>query len=188
MNFSDIFHFSDISHFDKTTDFLPIFLAVLVTDMLFLSMMIAGVFYSSKLAKWYHLFGIGAVMADIFILFIGILIARMLYPYFFSKFNLFYFLGVALLVQIIHDTLFGLAMMSIPLNQNQVVDVFKEYIQEVNSGAIVADSFMMTSSVILSSLFASWKSNYLLSFLIVILYIVPFLLYQKRYGNKTFSL
>jgi len=182
------FPFADISRFDKTSDYLSIFIAVLVTDMLFLSMMIAGVFYSSKLAKWYHLFGIGAVMADIFILFIGILIARFLYPSFFSTFSLLGFLGLALAVQVIHDTLFGVAMLLLPANHNQIVDVFKEYIQEVNAWAIVADSCMMVSSVLLSSWFASWKYSSLLPLLVVVLYIVPFLLYQTRYGNKTLSL
>ena len=80
--------------------------AALLTDLIviFLSF---NLLKTPALTLWYREFGIGAVLADVLILVLGVLIASFLYPYLFSKYYLFYFIGVVLMVQLIHDVLFG---------------------------------------------------------------------------------
>ena len=80
--------FADISNFNNVSDYLPIFNGCLNADLVVLFLVFHNVFKSMYLKKWYKRFSLSAVIADILILFIGIIITRFLYKYLFKEFNI----------------------------------------------------------------------------------------------------
>jgi hypothetical protein len=170
--------FANISHFYNTKDYLPILNAVLITDIVVIFLLAFGKIKSNVLKKWYAKFNLGAVIADVLIIVIGILITRFLYPFFFTKFHLIYFIGLAVLIQVIHDLLFYLFFLSFPLGKNRMIDTFKEYGKEVSFKAIFGDSCMMILACLLASFLASCSLNTNLIVLIVSIYLVPYLAFM----------
>jgi hypothetical protein len=171
--------FKDISIFNNLTDYLPIFNGCLNADLVIIFLLYHNVFNSAYLKKWYKRFNLSAVIADILILFIGIIITRYLYKYLFKEFNIIYFTGLALLIQITHDILFYLFFMSVPLKYNFMLDFFKLYAKEVGIGAILGDSFMMILACLFSSYFASFSVNANIITLVISMYFLPYMIYYQ---------
>ena len=171
--------FADISNFNNVSDYLPIFNGCLIADLVVLFLVFHNVFKSMYLKKWYKRFSLSAVIADILILFIGIIITRFLYKYLFKKFNIIYFTGLAVLIQIIHDILFYLFFTSVPLKYNYMLDFFKLYAKEVGVGAILGDSFMMIIACLFSSYFASLNMNTNVISLVISMYFLPYMIYYQ---------
>jgi hypothetical protein len=171
--------FADISNFNNVSDYLPIFNGCLNADLVVLFLVFHNVFKSMYLKKWYKRFSLSAVIADILILFIGIIITRFLYKYLFKKFNIIYFTGLAVLIQIIHDILFYLFFTSVPLKYNYMFDFFKLYAKEVGVGAILGDSFMMIIACLFSSYFASLNMNTNVISLVISMYFLPYMIYYQ---------
>jgi hypothetical protein len=172
--------FQDISHFEKTADLLPMLNACIITDTLFMLFLTTGLFQSKTLAQWYHKFTLSAAIADILIIFIGILIARFFYPILFpkSQFNIALFAALALVIQIIHDLIFAVIINTVPRGQNQMIDTFKDYAKEMQFYAILGDSTMTLTAVLLSSLLANFSPNTNTVILAVVVYVIVYMTYQ----------
>ena len=85
--------FQDISNFDKTSDYLSIVNAVIITDLFVIVLLITGYIQSKVLFQWYKKYNLSAVMADVLIIVIGIIITRYVYPYIFEgKFSIVKFI------------------------------------------------------------------------------------------------
>jgi hypothetical protein len=119
--------FKDISKFKNTSDYLSIFNGVLITDLIVIALLLGGVIKSKVLKMWYKELNLSAVIADILILFIGIIIARFLYPYIFTQYSLAKFIGLAVGIQILHDVLFYQICLAVPQGQSRIMDIFKAY-------------------------------------------------------------
>jgi len=170
---------SNISNFSNTSDYLSIINGVLITDMIVIILLITNYIKSKVLKQWYKQFNLSAVICDVFIIIIGIIIARFLYPLFFDKYSLHNFIFLAVVVQVIHDILFYKLFMSIPRGTNQMLDVFNDYGKEVSYKAILADSGMMVLSCILASYFVNKSLNFNIILLVISVYIVPYLIYNN---------
>lgn len=168
----------NISVFKDTSDYLPMLNAVLITDLIVIAFLLMGFIQSKVLKAWYTNFNLSAVIADILIIFIGILIARFLYPYIFAQYSLWKFIGLAVVIQIIHDILFYLLAKSVPRGQSKIMDVFKDYGKEKGSGAIMADSTMMITAILIASFLKEKSLNTNLITLVVSVYIVPYMIYS----------
>lgn len=169
--------FANISNFYKVSDYLPILNGCLNADLIIIFMLYHNIFKSKYLNRWYKRFNLSAVIADILILFIGIIITRYLYKYLFNEFNIIYFIILALIIQITHDILFYLLFTSVPLKYNYMLDFFKLYAKEVGIGAILGDSLMMVLACLLSSYFASFNVNTNIITLVISMYILPYMIY-----------
>jgi len=168
--------FQDISNFAKVSDYLPILNGTLNADLIIIFLLYNGAFNSYYLKKWYKKYQLSSALADVLILFIGIIIARFLYKYFFSSFNIWKFTALALIIQIIHDILFYMFFQSVPLGHNAMLDFFKDYAKEVSYKAILGDSFMMIIACLLSSYFASLSVNSNIIILVFSLYFLPYMI------------
>ena len=74
----------NISNFNKVSDYLPILNGCLIVDLFFMILLYNNIIIKSKyLEKWYTKYQLSAVMADVLIIFIGILLTR----YFYSTFK-----------------------------------------------------------------------------------------------------
>lgn len=173
-------YLKDISRFNHLDDYLPIVNGCILADLIVLFIVYYTPYFNSKhLMRWYETYRLSAVLADVLILVIGIIIARYLYSYFFEKFSVMKFIGLVVVIQVIHDVLFYLFFNSLPRGTNLMMDLFKDYAKEVNVGAIAGDSFMIIIATLFSMYFASGSKNFNIILFIVLLYLVPYILYTK---------
>ena len=171
--------FRNISNFNKTTDYLYILNAVLFTDICVILLLIFDFIKSATLKQWYSKYNLSAVIADVLIIVIGIILTRFFYPYIFgTQFSLYKFIGLAVIIQIIHDLLFYYLFSAIPRGRNKILDSFKDYASEVGFKAVISDSAMVILSCLLASYFASLNLNKNIIILIVLIYMVPYLVYH----------
>jgi uncharacterized protein YacL len=168
--------FKDISNFANVNDYLPILNGCINADLIIIVLTFHRVFTSNYLKKWYKKYQLSAVLADVLILFIGIILARFFYKYLFTSFSIWKFTGLAIFIQIIHDILFYLLFSSLPEGYNSMLDFFKVYAKEVGVGAILGDSFMMILACLLSSHFATYNVNYNIIILVISLYFFPYMI------------
>jgi len=169
--------FKDISRFNNINDYLPIITAILIVDIIGIVLS-----YSNMLGKylklWYQRFLLSAVIADVLVIFLVVIIARAIYYYIFDKFSIINFILVMLVIQITHDILFYLMITIIPRNSNKIIDVFKDYADEVSYKAIIADSIMIIASGLIASYLANFNANTNIIILVVFLYLLQYVLYN----------
>lgn len=172
--------FANISDFEKTSDYLPILNGSIMADLIVLFIVYYTPYFNSKfLMKYYEEYRLGAIIADVLILVIGMILTRYFYYKVFETYSLGKFVGLSLVIQIIHDYLFYLFFSNVPLGVNKFLDMFKDYAKEVSGGAILGDSFMMAVSVLFSSYFASKTQHMNVISLIVMVYLIPYILYTR---------
>ena len=170
--------FQDISHFSNTADYLPILSAAIIVDLIVMMGVVFGQIKATSLAVWYQQFGGMAVLADVLILVIGVIIARFLYPFLFSKWSLPLFLGLTIAIQVAHDLLFAALFNAMPRGSSAIVDVFQRYATEVGFIILLADAMMIGGTVLLGSLLASQSLNTNMIVFLVALYVIPYVLYS----------
>ena len=168
----------NIADFKNTNDYLPLFNAVLITDLFVILLLNTKVIKSHVLKKWYLQYNLSAVIADVLIILIGLIITRAIYYYVFDSFSIVKFVILAVIVQIIHDILFYIIFSNIPRGVNKMLDTFKDYANEVSFKAILADSSMMIMSCLIASYLVNKSTNTNIIVLISFLYLLPYLLYN----------
>jgi hypothetical protein len=170
--------FKNIAIFNNTKDYLPLFNGVLITDLFVILLLNMKIVNSKVLRTWYSQYNLSAVIADVLIIFIGLIIVRAIYYYIFDEFSITKFVILAVAVQIVHDILFYLFFNNIPRGLNKMLDTFKDYANEVSYKAILADSGMMIMASLIASYLASKNLNTNIIVMILSLYILPYLLYN----------
>lgn len=169
--------FQDISRFTNVSDYLPILNGALITDLIVIALAISGFIKSITMKEWYHKYGLAAVLGDVLILVIGVIIVRAIYSLIFSKFSIVFFVGLAVIVQLIHDLSFAQMMNAIPRGRSMIMDTFKDYGKEMGGLILIADALMISGTSILGSLLASSSLNTNIIVLIVSIYMVPYFIY-----------
>jgi hypothetical protein len=169
---------NNISIFNNINDYLPILNGAILTDMFVLLLVIFGFIKSKSLKKWYNLFNLSAFIADVLSIVIGVIISRYLYPLIFDKYDLFNFIFLTVIVQLTHDLLFSKFFYSVPRGNSLMLDVFKDYGNELGGKILVADASMMISTIILGGIFASYSINFNIILIISLMYIAQYLLYS----------
>ena len=169
---------NNISVFNNINDYLPILNGAILTDMSVLLLVIFGYIKSKSLKKWYNLFNLSAFIADVLSLVIGVIITRYLYPLIFDKYDLFKFLILTVIVQFTHDILFSKFFYLIPRGTSLMLDVFKDYGDELGAKILLADALMMISTILLGGIFASYSINFNIILIISLMYISQYLLYS----------
>ena len=176
--------FADIS---KTT--VAIFSVILIAAIIVDTIILFFIRYAPIILQnhsfreiniWYNKFGLLAVVADVLSIVIGIILARFIYPFLFTKYSLILFLILICFIQVIHDVLFYLFFTGIPRNKSAILDVFKDYANEVGIKILFVDGLMMVSTVLLASYLATLNTNSNIIILIVLLYILPYVLYSIK--------
>jgi hypothetical protein len=167
----------NIADFNQIHDYLPLLNAVLITDLFVILLSNMGVIQSKVLRQWYAQYNLSAVMADVLIIVLVLILTRFLYYYVFDKFSILKFIGLAVLLQVIHDVSFYLLFSNIPRGVNKMMDTFKDYAKEASYKAILSDSGMMVMSCLLASYLVNQSTNTNIIVLISFLYALPYLLY-----------
>ena len=170
--------FKNIADFNNTNDYLPIFNGVLITDLFVILLLNLKLINSRVLREWYVDYNLSAVIADVLIIFIGIIIVRSIYYYVFNEFSILKFLLLALVVQFVHDMLFYAFFTNVPRGVNKMLDTFKDYAAEVSYKAVLSDGGMMIMASLIGSYLANKNVNTNIIVMILSLYILPYLLYN----------
>lgn len=167
---------NDISNLKNTSDYLPIVNGCLNAVLIIVFLVVSGFFGSVILKKWYTKFQLSAVLVDTLKLVIGIILTRFFYKYLFNEFSIWKFIGLAVVIQLIHDLLFYLFFHSMPRGYNVMLDFFNDYSKEIGIGDILGDIIMMILACLLSSHFATYDSMSNTIVLTILLYFSPYLL------------
>ena len=153
--------------------------AVLLTDICVILLSILGFIQSKTLKEWYSKYNLSAVIADVLIIMLVIIFAKFMYPFIFgNRENLLLFICLSVFIQIIHDFAFYYLFSSVPKGLNKMMDTFKSYARENGYRAILSDSVMMVSSCLLYSYFSAFSLDTNIILLIVLMYLVPYLIYN----------
>lgn len=172
--------FKDISNFNKLGDYLPILNGAIFAELIVLFIVYYTPYFNSrKLMDWYETYRLSAVLADVLILVVGLILTRLVFKLFKTKWNIWKFLLILLAIQIAHDVLFYGIFTMIPRGTNKMLDLFKDYAKEVGAGAILGDSFMILIAALTAMLFATLDTNNNIIALVFLVYIVPYILYTK---------
>ena len=70
---------NNIADFNNVNDYLPLFNAVLITDLFVILLLNTKIIKSDVLRKWYSQYNLSAVIADVLIILIGLIITRAIY-------------------------------------------------------------------------------------------------------------
>ena len=177
---------ADISNYKNVSDLTYILLAVLAVDVIviFLVRFFPEIFGSS-LNRWYDLFGLSAVLADVFIIVIGIAIARYIYTLWVKgkfaegKWSPAYFTGTVVVTQLVHDLLFYYGVITqVPRGHNMMIDIFKDYASG-GPKILVGDAAMMVSSSVIAIILKGLSPHLVASFGLLVAYTLPYILYTK---------
>jgi uncharacterized protein YacL len=171
---------ANLSNFQTTNHYLPIITGALITDMIILVLILAGYINGKSIKEWYLTYGLSGVLVDTLSITIGIILARLFYPLFFTKYSLLLFLVVTCAIQLIHDLLFYLFFKTVPRNKSPIMDIFNDYASEYGYLILIADSMMMISTVLIGGYLATLNTNSVIITLIVSLYVLPYLLHSIK--------
>lgn len=170
--------FADVSHFQNIHEYLPILIGVLNAELTLFALVFYNWLRLPHAKGWYRKFNLNAILFDSCVLFITLLATRFVYSLMFSRFHLVLFMMVAVVVQILHDFLFYLFLLSVPKGFNRITDYMKKYSKEEGVYALVIDAALIAFAVLLSSHFAAYSLNIQIILLILTLYFVPYMLYM----------
>lgn len=169
---------SKMSFLLNIKDYLPILNGAIITDLIVISRVVFGLLKSKTLVSWYNEYGLSGVLADVLSLMIGVIIARLIYPFIFKEFSLLYFIILAVFVQVCHDILFAMFFTSVSRGKSRILDTFKDYANEIGFTILIADALMIISTILLAELFLQFSTNVNIIILIVSLYTLPYFLYS----------
>lgn len=178
--------FGDLSRLSDTNTLLSFIGGALVVEliMLILFRLTESPLTGKEINEWYDVYKFDAILLDTLSVTIGFVLASLLYPLFFSEFNVGYYLLVVLAVQITHDYLFWrYVIVPLPKGHNQVIDTMKVYAKHAGVGAIIGDSVMYILAVPIASILLNMSDSagsiLPLTVSVFALYPIMYLLYTK---------
>ena len=158
-----------------------IVLAVILVDIIAL-VLARNNLVGQVIKEWYEKFTFGAFVADVGSISFGIFLSLLLFKYVLPKsipFNLFTFLVSVVVIQFIHDLTFAVIIKNFPENTNNMMDMFKKYVNENNWKILLVDAGMMVLSVLFIYLFYHYEVHSIIIYTLLAfsLYFAMFLIY-----------
>lgn len=176
MSFCIIMNNNNISIFSNVNNYLPIFNGAIITELLFVILILCNIIDNKIPKMWYKTYTITAVIADIFIIVIGIILARLFYYVFFTKYSLFNFIILAVIIQTIHDLFFALFIYYFPKNKSKIIDLFKSYSKYYGFAILFWDTVMIIMAILFASIFNTFSLNTNIILTICLIYLFPYFL------------
>ena len=173
--------FPDISSWKDPSLFATIVISVLIIDtiVIFFTRYFPDTL-GAPLNEWYDQFNLSAVLSDVGIIVIGFVLAQLLYSYFFAPthgWNVWIFLAVLLVVQVLHDLFFYHAVIKqVPKGHNEMIDTMKEYAKGAGAYILLGDAAMVLASAAVAMALKDQSIPTLLFAGLGTLYTVPYIL------------
>jgi hypothetical protein len=174
----------DISDYYNVNDTVLIVLATLMAEtiLIFLVRYVPSLF-SKELNDWYTNFTWTAVLSDISIIVLGLLLTRYIYTKWIKPsygWNPLLFLGLLVVLQVIHDLLFYVGIiLPIPTGHNHVIDLLKKYSLEDGPKIIVGDALLMLFAAFVSFYYKSQPVHVIVTASIFAIYNLTYILYTR---------
>ena len=158
-----------------------IVLAVIIVDIIAL-VLARNNLVGQVIKEWYNKFTFGAFVADVGSISFGIFLSLLLFKYALPKsipFNLGTFILSVVIIQLIHDLLFAVVIKNYPENANNMMDLFKSYVNENSWKILIVDASMMILSALLIYLFYYYQVHSVIIYTLLAfsLYFAMFLIY-----------
>jgi hypothetical protein len=175
----------DISDYHDLNDWGFLVTAAIVIEVVVIAITRFFPAFSGKyLNLWYSRFKLSAILQDVLSVLIGFGIARYIYTeYVYPKndWNPWYFTGIALVVQIVHDILFYIGVIrQVPEGQNGMLDVFKKYGEAGGAKLIAGDSAIMAGTSLVSMLLKSFPAHGVIFLALAATYAIPYFMEVKN--------
>ena len=167
-------------NYNNKFEYIPIITANIYADLFIIFITFSKIYVKIKsLEGWYKKYRLSAMIADILIGVLYILLGRYLVYKSGLEIGLTAFAGICVFIQVIFDFLFYIFFTIVPKGSNDMLDFFKGYSKEVGAGALLGDSFLVITAVIISALLnqSSYDTN--IVFLIISVYLTPYFIYMK---------
>ena len=172
--------FADISNIHNNYDLVYILTAVTIVDLIIIYIARNTRHFGKEVNTWYDKFSLAAIILDVLIIVIGFIVTRYLFYALNLEFSPELFIIIALTVQVVHDyLLYEFVIKPFPEGQNQMIDVYKNYAKEHGYKIILVDSAMVLGSAVLAMYLKNKEFHETTTLLILGLYAIPYLLYQK---------
>ena len=169
-----------VSNFMNNNELLPIITSTLLCDLVIAFVALGSIFIFKKtLITWYKKYRLSAIIADCFSIILGIIFLRYILYVLNIKVNLFQFILIGLGLQILHDILFYLFFTNVKRGNNHMLDFFKDYAKEYGVTAILGDSILVTSILLVASLLNMKSFKFNLVSLFIGIYLIPYIIYMK---------
>jgi len=162
----------------NSNEYLSIINGAILTDLIVIILILSNYVKSKSVIKWYRKFNMLAFMLDVLSIALVVIIAKNIYHKIFDKYLFIYFLILVILIQLTHDSLFGMLIYNFPKDKNQIIDVFKEYTNELSYSILFIDALMMTSTVLISSFLVTKSFDTNIKLFLFCLYLSPYLLFS----------
>jgi hypothetical protein len=129
-----------------------------------------------SLDKWYSKFGMTAVVSDVVLMVLGVQLAMFFWP----NIGVIYTAVIAVCIQIMHDLLFYFFVIeTLPVGQNEMIDLFKEYANENSWKIVVYDSAMIASIVFLAEFLYKLPESTVQFIGLLTVYALTYIVYTK---------
>jgi len=168
----------NISHFNNVNDYLYILNAAIIVDIIVIYLSNINYIKCKSLKKWYRIFGLSACIADVLSSMIGVILARLFYYLVFRQYNLLLFIILAVFIQLVHDISFYIFFSSVRKGSNQMLDLFKEYAEEMSYKILIADAEIIIFTCIFASLFANFSISLNIFLFIIFFYLAQYFIYN----------
>ena len=168
--------FSDISNVQNVDNYLPILNGCINAELTIVFLCVYEFFVSVKLRKWYKTFQLTALVFNISAMLLILILSRYIYRYIFSKFHILYFIGIAILLQILYSCFFAFLVNHYWL-KNDIFSFQKKYITEIGFSAFLFYSvFVITLACLMSSYYSTTSTNSNIINLILSIYFYSFMI------------
>ena len=160
---------------------LNVVLSVIIVDIIAL-ILARNNLVGQVIREWYDKFTFGAFVADVGSISFGIFLSLLLFKYALPSsipFNLYTFIFSVVIIQLIHDLIFATIIQNYPDKQNNMIDLFKKYIDENSYKILLVDAVMMISSVLLIYLLYYYQVDSIIIYTLLsfFMYFAMFLIY-----------
>ena len=175
----------DISDYHEVTDWGFLLTAAIVVEVVVIAITRFFPSFSGKyLNLWYSRFKVSAILQDILSVLIGFGLARYVYTEYVypnHDWNPWYFTGLAIIVQVIHDVLFYLGVIrQVPEGQNGMIDVFKKYSEAGSYKVVVGDSAIMAGTSVVSMVLKAFPVHGVIFLGLAAAYTIPYFMEVKN--------
>ena len=168
------------THYLDKFEYIPIITANIYADLFIIFFTFTQLYYHiPSLEGWYKKYRLSAMIADIVIGILYILLGRYVVYKMNLNVGLTAFAALCVGIQLVFDLLFYVLFTIIPKGSNHMLDYFKGYAKEVGTGALAGDSVLVIFAVVVSALLNAQNYDTNIVFLILSVYLIPFLIYMK---------
>lgn len=167
--------------FSDNSNWLPILTGALIGE--FLVILYLRFFAGAIINSWYTEFRMTAVLLDVASILTGLFLLMIIFHWLGGK-NMWLFLLLVLVFQMIHDLLFAiLVILPSHSGQNQILDSMKKYANGYRYGAILGDTLTVLLYVLLMMLIKANVPIPIQVFLLTLsIYAIPYLVYRRASG------